>query len=36
VPQFLDLFGQVPKEEDVLLADLARDFDLGRLVGVWD
>jgi hypothetical protein len=28
VAQLLDLLGEVTKEEDVLLADLARNFDL--------
>jgi hypothetical protein len=28
VSQLLDLLGEIAKEEDVLLADLAGDFDL--------
>lgn len=31
VPQVLDLLGEVAEEEDVVLADLARDFDLEAL-----
>jgi hypothetical protein len=28
VAEVLDVFGEVAKEEDVVLADFARDFDL--------
>jgi hypothetical protein len=32
VAQLFDLLGEVAKEEDVLLTDLARDFDLDRCI----
>jgi hypothetical protein len=36
VPQLLDVLGQVAEEEDVVLADLARDFDLAGQLALMD
>ena len=36
VSQIFDVFGQVAEEEDVVLADFARDFDVGAVAGADD